>query len=144
MSGAVLKLYLNLLAAKLLELCFQGRAINYSAVPIIQLHRSQLFSLIDSIPQTELVTVSSYSDVEQAGKDYSGDKTLEVQLHPNSEVLDPASDTVLPERLDLIRRATAGHKSYVIAGGLVFFKGFEDGMRRARELCETVHRVLGL
>jgi len=105
---------------------------------------TQLFGLIDRIPNTELITVSCFSDVELAGKTYSPDKILEVQLHPNRDVLDPISDTVLPERLELIRQATANHKSFIVGCGLVFFKGYEDGMRRVRDLCETAHKALNL
>jgi len=103
-----------------------------------------LYGLIDRIPNMELVTVSCYSDVELAGKTYSKDKMLEVQLHPNRDVLDPDTPSVLPDRLELIRNATADHQSYIVAGGLVFFKGCEDGMRRAHELCETAHKILSL
>lgn len=105
---------------------------------------TKLFGLINRIPNTQMVTVSAWSDVELAGKAYDRDKVLEVQLHNSRDVLEPATANTLEDRLNLIKRATANHRANIVAGGLVFYNGFEEGMRRVKTLCETAHRVLGL
>ena len=103
-----------------------------------------LFGLIDQIPNTQLITVSAWSDVDLAGKTYSSEKVLEVQLHNTRDVLGEKAGEILPERLDLIKRSTVNHKSVVVAGGLVFYDGYDNGMQKVRDLCNTAQKVLQL
>ena len=103
-----------------------------------------LLGLINRIPNTRMVTVSAWTDVELAGKTYDRDKVLEVQLHNSRDVLEPATASTMEDRLNLIKHATANHKANIVAGGLVFYNGFDKGMRCVQTLCETAHKALGL
>lgn len=104
---------------------------------------TELFSLINRIPNLKMLTVSAWSDVEKAGKVYDKEKALEVQLHNYRDVIQPETERTLPDRIELIKESTKDHKSIVHACGIVPVHGFEHGMERLRVLSETARRILG-
>jgi hypothetical protein len=101
-----------------------------------------LYKLIGRIPNLEMVTVSAWSDVERAGREYSLDMALEVQLHNYKDVLHPTDENALKERIELIKDSTSGHKAIVHGCGLVFPDGYDEAMRRIKILSETAREVL--
>lgn len=103
-----------------------------------------LYGLINRIPNVEMVTVSAWSDVSLAGRAYDTDIALEVQMHNSRDVLCTATETTTKERIEEIRDATPNHRATVLAGGLVFYDGYEEGMEKVRALCATAHEVLDL
>lgn len=103
---------------------------------------TEMFHLINTIPNLKMLTVSAWSDVAKAGQVYDKDKALEVQLHNYRDVLQPETETTLRDRIQLIKDSTKDHRSIVHACGIVCVNGFEKTMERLRILSETAREIL--
>lgn len=103
---------------------------------------THLLHLINKIPNTEIITVSAWTDVEKAGLVYSTDKVFEVQLHSLRDVLTPENENTLPDRIRLIKNACKNHRANIQAGGFVFINGYDADMARLNELCKIAKEIL--
>lgn len=103
---------------------------------------SELYPLINRIPNLDMVTVSAWSDVTRAAQGYDKDKALEVQLHNTRDVLKPKDENTTGDRIKLIKESVTGYKAIVHACGLVFIDGYEESMKRIQSMTDTANKIL--
>jgi hypothetical protein len=100
--------------------------------------------LINSIPNTQMVHVSPWTDLHCAVTSYDRNKFLELDLHPYQDVLYPPVDAPARQRLETIKREVgeSGARATVRADAIQIVEGVEKDMARLREWVECANRVL--
>jgi len=88
---------------------------------------------INTIPNLSMVHIGPWSDVREAVKKYSEDKTLEVALNPLSDVMTPAYPEKIRERLIEIKEITASRLSVCRSDGFMVIHDVETDIRILRE-----------
>jgi len=101
-------------------------------------------SMINSIPNTQMVHVSPWTDLHGAVTSYDRNKFLELDLYPYQDVLYPQSDKYTAQRLETIKREIreAGARATVRADAIQIVEGVEKDMARLRSWVYCANKIL--
>jgi hypothetical protein len=100
------------------------------------------FGLINKIPNLHMVSISPWSDFQQADIIYNKDKILEVALFSYLDVLNPPTPSHIQDKLKMIKESTAEHKTAVHANGIQILGDLNEGLKKVKEWINIADRVL--
>lgn len=100
--------------------------------------------MINSIPNTQMIHVSPWTDLHSALTSYDRNKFLELDLHPYEDVLYPPGDASAVQRLETIKNEVreTGARATVRADAIQIVEGVEKDMARLNSWVDCANRIL--